>query len=165
MLHPSPPASLPPVVFYALPPSSQVCHIIFPGPLPGPQQQCIPSPPDRGQKAKGQRKRRKREGEGRRSWGAGSAWRGQHQGGQWRGQQGGGLGASGQARGWAPADIDLPMVVVPEAAYADLAVEMTMVPEPVLVTELHLCAMRWPTVAEGVAHSQDYYYVVDSLQL
>ena len=59
---------------------------------------------------------------------------------------------------------DLPQVV-PEAAYAYLAAELTMVPEPVVVPELHLCAMRWPTAAQRAAHSQDYYYVVDSLQL
>ena len=55
--------------------------------------------------------------------------------------------------------------MVPEAAYAYLAAELTMVPEPVVVPELHLCAMRWPTAAQRAAHSQDYYYVVDSLQL
>ena len=53
---------------------------------------------------------------------------------------------------------------IPAQAYADLE-DMAMVPGPVKVGEIHLCALQWPTKAQGIANKRNYYNIIESISL
>ena len=53
---------------------------------------------------------------------------------------------------------------IPAQAYADLE-DLSVVPGPVRVGDIHLCALQWPTKAQGIANKHNYYNVVASVSL